>query len=37
MVADGMTKVLGKQKHQNFVKLLGLTEISRHIQDSENL
>lgn len=35
MVADGMTKILGKQKHQNFIKLLGLTEIVTKIQDSE--
>ncbi|POS85144.1 hypothetical protein EPUL_003525 [Erysiphe pulchra] len=37
MVADGMTKVLGKQKHKNFVNMLGLTEMNAHIQDSEDL
>lgn len=37
MVADGMTKALGKQKHQNFVKLLGLTKVLTCMQDSESL
>lgn len=28
MVADGMTKILPRQKHEDFVKMLNLKEIS---------
>jgi hypothetical protein len=32
MIADGMTKQLPRQKHEEFIKMLGLVNISKQIQ-----
>ena len=35
MVADGLTKVLPPQKHQHFVKLLGLVDAMNLINEKK--
>jgi len=32
MIADGMTKMLPRQKHEEFIRMLGLVDISKQIQ-----
>lgn len=34
MVADGLTKVLSKQRHENFLRLLRMAEVSHLIPES---
>lgn len=33
MIADIMTKALAKEKHENFVKLMGLTTTTSQVED----
>ena len=35
MPADGLTKALPRQKHEEFVRQLGLTNIQARIQEAE--
>jgi hypothetical protein len=35
MIADGLTKVLGAQKHQVFVKKMGLVDIKGELESRE--
>ena len=33
MPADGLTKALSHQKHENFLRLLGLVNIREHLKE----
>ena len=33
MPADSLIKALPRQKHENFIKLLGLVDISKHLEN----
>ena len=35
MTADGLTKGLPNQKHENFIRQIGLTDVSRYLRGSD--
>ena len=35
MPADGLTKTLARQQHESFVRLLGLVDIKKNIEDAQ--
>lgn len=36
MAADGLTKLLPRQKHQKFVEMLGLVDLRTHLSNHED-
>ena len=35
MIADGLTKALPNQKHENFIRQIGLTDVSKYLRGSD--
>ena len=35
MITDGLTKALPNQKHENFIRQIGLTDVSKYLRGSD--